>query len=91
MTRARKSLPILAALKSGGAKRAHNFLDQLPETHSEFYSYKKSDRKKTTLSGKQGFLDYLHRCNFFAPFVDKFFSQPRKNPSKQGCWPLKTS
>ena len=60
MTRARKSLHILTALKSGGATRAHNFLNQLPESHAEFYSYKKSRRIKTALRGRQGFIDYLN-------------------------------
>ena len=59
MTRARKSLHILTALKSGGSKTAHNFLNQLPETHIDFYSYKKSNHSKTTLNGKKGFNDYL--------------------------------
>ena len=40
MTRARKSLHILTALKSGGARQANGFLDQLPDDHIEFYSYK---------------------------------------------------
>lgn len=60
MTRARKSLHILTALKSGGATRAHTFLNQLPENHAEFYSYKKSGHIKTTLRGRQGFIDYLN-------------------------------
>jgi len=41
MTRARKSLHILTALKSGGARQAHNFLERLPDEHAEYYSYKK--------------------------------------------------
>ena len=60
MTRARKSLHILTALKSGGATRAHDFLNHLPEGHAEFYSYKKSGRIKTALRGRQGFIDYLN-------------------------------
>ncbi len=63
MTRARKSLHILTALKSGGATRAHTFLNQLPENHAEFYSYKKSGHIKTTLRGRQGFIDYLDTIN----------------------------
>jgi len=61
MTRARKSLHILTALKSGGAKQAHGFLDQLPDEHAEFYSYRKRNRSRTQLHGKQGFKDYLSR------------------------------
>ena len=63
MTRARKSLHILTALKSGGATRAHNFLNQLPESHAEFYSYKKSRHIKTDLRDRQGFIDYLDTIN----------------------------
>lgn len=63
MTRARKSLHILTALKSGGARQAHNFLDQLPEDHAEFYSYRKSDQLKNPLQGRQGFKNYLNNLN----------------------------
>ena len=63
MTRARKSLHILTALKSGGAKQAHNFLEQLPDDHAEFYSYKKNDRTKNKLHGKWGFKSYLDNIN----------------------------
>jgi len=63
MTRARKSLHILTALKSGGAKQAHDFLNQLPDEHVEYYSYKKSDRTKNQLQGKQGFKNYLNNLN----------------------------
>jgi len=55
MTRSRKSLHILTALKSGGAQQAHCFLNQIPDNHVEFYSYKKSNRTKNRLNGKQGF------------------------------------
>jgi len=61
MTRARKSLHILTALKSGGARQAHNFLEQLSDKHAEYYSYKKSDHTKTKLQGKQRFKEYLNR------------------------------
>ena len=63
MTRTRKSLHILTALKSGGARQAHNFLEQLPDDHAEFYSYKKSDRTKNQLQGKRGFKSYLDNIN----------------------------
>lgn len=63
MTRARKSLHILSALKSGGAKQAHSFLDQLPDNHAEFYKYKKSSRSKEQLQGKQEFRAYLNSLN----------------------------
>jgi len=63
ITRARRSLHILTALKSGGARQAHGFLDQLPDEHAEFYSYKKLNRSKNPLQGKQGFKDKLNSLN----------------------------
>ncbi len=63
MTRARKSLHILTALKSGGARQAHDFLEQLPDEHAEYYSYKKSNHTKNQLQGKQGFKNYLNNIN----------------------------
>src|SRR3989344_2605356 len=63
MTRARKSLHILTALKSGGARQANNFLDQLPDDHTEYSSYKKSNHTKSVLQGKQGFKNYLNNLN----------------------------
>ncbi len=63
MTRARKSLHILTALKSGGARQANNFLDQLPDDHTEYSSYKKSNHTKSALQGKQGFKNYLNNLN----------------------------
>lgn len=63
MTRARKSLHILTALKSGGARQAHNFLEQLSDEHTEYYSYKKSNYTKNQLQGKQGFKNYLNNLN----------------------------
>ncbi|MFH1392622.1 MAG: ATP-dependent helicase [bacterium] len=63
MTRARKSLHVLTALKSGGARQAHNFLEQLPDEHAEYHSYKKSNHTKNQLQGKQGFKNYLNNLN----------------------------
>ena len=63
MTRARKSLHILTALKSGGARQAHDFLEQLSDEHAEYYSYKKSNHTKNQLQGKQGFKNYLNNLN----------------------------
>ena len=63
MTRARKSLHVLTALKSGGSKQTHNFLEQLPDEHTEYYSYKKSNHTKNQLQGKQGFKNYLNNLN----------------------------
>ncbi len=60
MARARNSLHILTALKSGGAEQAHDFLNQLPDNHTEYHSYKKSGRETNPLRGKQGFRSYLN-------------------------------
>jgi superfamily I DNA/RNA helicase len=59
ITRARKSLHILTALKSGGATKAHSFLKQLPDNHLEFYSYKKSNHIKRLLNNRQCLIEYL--------------------------------
>ena len=66
MTRARRSLHIITALKSGGAKQAHIFLDQLSDDNTEFYKYTKSNRSKNKLNGKQGFKNYLHKLSSYA-------------------------
>ena len=55
MTRARKSLHIITAMQSGGASRAHSFLDQLPDDHIEFHKYTKGDHRKALLQGKADF------------------------------------
>lgn len=59
MARARNSLHLLTTLKSGGATKAHTFLEQLPEDNIEFYSYKKGDHSKNYLKTKQDFINYL--------------------------------
>lgn len=61
LTRARRSLHILTALKSGGATRAHNFLSQLPDDHLEFYKYKKEGHTKSLLGDRQDFMNYLDK------------------------------
>lgn len=63
ITRARKSLHMLTALKSGGARHANDFLDQLSDDHIEYYSYTKTGRTKNRLPDKQGFKDYLNNLN----------------------------
>lgn len=63
MTRARKSLHILTALKSGGANQVHGFLDQLPDEHMEYYSYRKSNQTKNQLRGKRELKAYLNNLN----------------------------
>ena len=64
MTRARKSLHLLTALKSGGAEKPHDFLDQLPNNHLEFFSYTKREHKKSPLNNEQGFKSYFNKLKF---------------------------
>jgi len=59
ITRARKSLHLLTALKSRGSQKAHHYLDHLPDEHLEFYKYKKSDRKKNLFRNRSSFDNYL--------------------------------
>jgi superfamily I DNA/RNA helicase len=63
MTRARKSLHILTALKAGGAARAHKFLDQLPDSNVEFSRYAKGKRVQTALNSRRAFRDHLDYLN----------------------------
>ncbi|MFH1874659.1 MAG: UvrD-helicase domain-containing protein [Pseudomonadota bacterium] len=63
MTRARKSLHLLTALKSGGAKGAHHYLEQLSDEFIACYSYKKTGQVRTYLSCIEGFKKYLNRCS----------------------------
>lgn len=63
MTRARDSLHLITSLKSGGSSKAHDFLEQLPEEHIEFYSYKKTTRSKTQINSKSDYKQYLDKLN----------------------------
>ena len=63
MTRARKSLHILTALKSGGARQAHNFLEQLSDEYTEYYSYKKIGRIKKRMNNRDSFKKYLRNLS----------------------------
>lgn len=58
MGRARKSLHIITALKSGGSSKPHDYLDQLPEEHLEFYNHTKI-KGTVSLSDKGCFCKYL--------------------------------
>lgn len=59
MTRARKSLHIITALRSGGAREAHRYINHLPEDHTEYHKYTKGERRKNQLDGRTGFINYL--------------------------------
>jgi superfamily I DNA/RNA helicase len=59
MTRARKSLHLVTALKAGGATGPHHYLDRLPDANLEFSKYAKGNRTQEMLRGRTGFARYL--------------------------------
>ena len=59
MTRARQTLHLLTALKSGGATAPHHFVDALPEANVKFEWYKKKDRTLKAFANRPDFLRYL--------------------------------
>ena len=59
MTRARKSLHIITALRAGGATRPHNFLSQLPDANLEFSRYTKGNRTQTRVGTRTDLIQYL--------------------------------
>lgn len=58
MTRARRSLYLLTALKAGGAAKPHHYVSHLPDENVEFSKYTKGNRQCTVLS-KVELLRYL--------------------------------
>ena len=65
MTRARKSLQLVTALKCGGSTFAHPYIAYLPHENVDYYKYKKSEGKKIQLSGRTEFDNYLKSLNFY--------------------------
>lgn len=59
MTRARTSLHLLTALRSGGAERPAVHLRNLPHQHIEFYKYVKGRRQKERFTNQHSFIGYL--------------------------------
>lgn len=59
MTRARKSLHIITALRAGGATRPHDFLAQLPDANLEFSRYTKGNRTQTRIGARRDLIQYL--------------------------------
>ena len=62
MTRARRSLHIVTALKAGGAVRPHEYLDNLPDENLEFSKYTKGNGTLTLLNSRgelKGFFEYI--------------------------------
>lgn len=52
MTRARRSLHIVTALKAGGAARPHGYLDDLPDENLEFSKYTKGNGTLAALGSR---------------------------------------
>jgi superfamily I DNA/RNA helicase len=63
MTRARRSLHMITALKAGGAAHPHDFLDTLPDANLEFSKYTKGERVQTAFEGRGAFRDFLRYLN----------------------------
>ena len=63
ITRARKSVHLLTALQSKGAKQSHEFLEQLPDDHIEFYKYTKGNRSKEWLQDRKKFKNYINNLS----------------------------
>jgi superfamily I DNA/RNA helicase len=59
LTRARKSLHLITALKAGGATRAHDFLGRLPDANLEFSKYTKGGRRQDKYAGRRNWMDYV--------------------------------
>jgi superfamily I DNA/RNA helicase len=59
MTRARRSLHIITALKASGAARPHAYLDALPDENLEFSKYTKGDRTLKMFGGRKDLIGYL--------------------------------
>jgi len=59
MTRARRSLHIVTALKAGGAARPHKYLDDFPDENVEFSKYTKGTHTLTAFGDRGEFTNYL--------------------------------
>jgi superfamily I DNA/RNA helicase len=59
MTRARNTLHLITALKSGGASGPSDYLDHLPNVNLEFSKYTKSDRTRTALPNREAYVQYF--------------------------------
>ena len=59
VTRARKSVHIITALRAGGAVRSHHFLDRLPDANLEFSKYTKGKRLQVVLRNRTELARYL--------------------------------
>jgi superfamily I DNA/RNA helicase len=62
MSRARRSLHLIAALGAGGAKEPHKFLTRLPDANLEFCKYTKA-KGREKLRGRISFGEYIKSLN----------------------------
>jgi superfamily I DNA/RNA helicase len=63
LTRARKSLHLITALKAGGAKCPHDYLARLPDANLEFSRYTKGNRTQEVLASRADLARYLQRLD----------------------------
>ena len=63
-TRARKTLHLITAMKSGGARTAHSFINRLPQENVEFYKYVKTNRQKTPFVNYRAFIRYFDQLSY---------------------------
>jgi superfamily I DNA/RNA helicase len=63
MTRARRSLHMITALKAGGAVLPNEFLNQLPDSSLAFSKYTKGNRAQESFGSRAAFLQYLKSLN----------------------------
>jgi superfamily I DNA/RNA helicase len=59
LTRARQTLHLLTALKSGGATTSHQFVHALPEGNVKFEWYNKGNRQSKPFANRREFLSYV--------------------------------
>lgn len=64
LTRARKGVQLITAMQSGGSKRAHNYIADLPNENTEYFKYKKSDGIKVPLNSRRNFDDYFSKLEY---------------------------
>lgn len=69
ITRARKSLHIVSALKARGARSPHNYISNLPEKDLDYLVYKKGDDEIVEKSGLNDWLSYIEW------FKEKFLNE----------------
>ncbi len=63
LTRARKSLHLIASMKSGGSKGLHPHLAKLPRNHCEYLVYKKTGREREKLASISEIEDRIGQWN----------------------------